>query len=211
MKRIAVFSGPSGVGKTTLCFELIKRQPDKFGALVSHTTRSPRQGETEGIDYHFVSEEEFHNLKDDGGFVEEVKSRTGYYGLARKEVDRVWERNPFAIFVADVNGALHIKKTFPDQTILTFIVPPSWDDLCLRLGDRGSETRETIEKRIMGSREYMLSIHVYDHVITNKSVDQSVDELEEIFKAEEVMWRTHPKNVDWKHLLTQMEVARCQP
>ena len=201
MKKILVITGPSGVGKTTLCSELIRLRPTMYGALISHTTRSKRPGEVDGRDYHFVSEEEFQTLLSLNEFLEYVQSPTGYYGLSRSEVDRVWEEYPFAILVADVKGALEIQRLYPIETALVFIIPPSWDEITQRLEERGTETPQTFKKRLLESREYVKSIPHYDHVVVNEVLMETVLHVHNIMQTYKFLRSTHPENVDWKHLL----------
>ncbi|GAB4189591.1 MAG: guanylate kinase [Calditrichia bacterium] len=177
--KIAVFSAPSGGGKTTICKEILKRHKNAM-LSVSATTRPPRDHEQHGREYYFLSEEEFMRKVKSGDFIEFEQVHGYWYGTLKSEFVKV-EKNKDAIllFDIDVNGALNIKKVRPDS-ILIFILPPSREALIERLKNRKTESDEIIRKRLERLPYEYEQRHKFDHIIVNDDLEESVKQVEEI-------------------------------
>jgi len=147
--RPLVVFGPSGTGKSTLLKKLFADHPDKFGFSVSHTTRSPRVGETNGKEYHFTTRDKFLSLVDEGGFIEYAQFSGNLYGTSVKSVQEVSERGRRCILDIDAQGVRSIKEKHPNlNPVFVFIAPPSIDALRSRLIGRGTETEEALSARL---------------------------------------------------------------
>ena len=175
--KFIVISGPSGVGKGTICDRLL----DELNAWysVSTTTRKPREGEVDGINYYFVSKEEFLKKIEAGEFLEYNFYNDNYYGTSKRVVlDKMADGiNVFSEI--DVNGAHNIKKIFPDA-LLIYIAPPSIEELRKRLLNRGTETVERIEERLKIAEEELKEVDFYDYVVVNDDIDKATDEVRNI-------------------------------
>jgi guanylate kinase len=178
--KLIIFSAPSGAGKTTI----VKALTEKFPSLefsVSATCRSPREGEVHGRDYCFLSSEEFEKAIDADKFVEweEVYAGTKY-GTLRSEVERIWGKGNVILFDVDVKGGLRLKSIFGEQALSIFVMPPSVEVLRQRLVGRGTDSPETIEKRV-GKAELELSFaNQFDKVVVNDDLLRAVCEVENI-------------------------------
>ncbi|MGL5255300.1 MAG: guanylate kinase [Brevinema sp.] len=179
-KKIFVISGPSGVGKTTLYKNCLKRHQDIFGFSVSATTRPIRCGEVHGVDYYFISKDEFDNLVAENKFLEWENNYGNYYGTLQSEIDRIWKSGCHCFLDLDVKGALNIKNLFPNDSVLIFIEPPSLDALSQRICARGEE--KNISNRLQKAEEEISQKHAYDYVIINKDIATAVDELDSVIK-----------------------------
>ena len=180
---LIVISGPSGVGKGTIIKELLQKRSD-IGLSVSYTTRQIREGEENGKNYYYVSEQEFIDKIQNDDFIEWNHLFRYYYGTPLKETLKMIEDGKKVLFEIDVVGGLNIKKRFPDATLI-FILPPTANALSERMDKRGSETEE--QKRIRRSRaaeEYNMSLE-YDYAIVNDDLMNAVNAVEEIIKNEE--------------------------
>ena len=179
--KFIVISGPSGVGKGTICNRLFKELNAWYS--VSTTTREPREGETDGINYYFISKEEFKKRIDDGEFLEYNIYNDNYYGTSKKMVlDKI--NSGIDVFMEiDVNGAHNIKKMFP-EAILIYIAPPSIDELRNRLINRGTESMEKITQRLEIAEKELKEIDFYDYVIVNDDLEKATDEVRKIIKKE---------------------------
>lgn len=174
--RLFVISGPSGVGKGTLVSLLRERRPD-LGLTVSATTRAPREGEVDGVAYHFLSEEEFQRLVDEDAFLEWDGHFGARYGTLRSEVTSHLEKGCSVILEIDVNGALNVRRAMP-EAVLIFIAPPSIEALEERLRGRGSEDEARIAKRLERTAWEMEQSAQYDDVLVNDYLEQALDRLE---------------------------------
>ncbi len=178
--RVIVISGPSGAGKTTICHELLKRKNNiKFS--VSYTTRAPRSGEKEGVDYFFISEEEFKRKIKEGFFAEWAKVHNHYYGTSKKFIEDTLKSGYHCLLDIDVQGGLQIKKSFPDG-IFIFIAPPSIEELKKRLLKRGTEKPEDMEIRLRNALKEMEFQKFYDYVIKNIDLNESVEKILDIIE-----------------------------
>lgn len=178
---LIVVSGPSGCGKGTILEELKKRRD--FYYSVSATTRAPRDGEIDGIHYHFKTIDEFEKLMENDGMIEYAKYCDNYYGTPRKEVIDKLNQGKDVILEIEVQGALNVRKSYP-EAVLIFILPPSLKELRRRLNKRGTETEERIEKRIAKATEEINTAVKYDYVIINSNLIQAVNELDSIIISE---------------------------
>jgi len=177
-----ILSAPSGAGKTTLCNRLMEKLPDiKF--TTSHTTRSPREEEIDGEDYFFVSETEFNKMKERGDFLEWARICDNLYGTAYQSIKNSHAKGQDFILELDVQGAksLHEIK-YPG--VFVFILPPSLEELTARLKNRATESEETINRRLETGRKEIKQCLTYDYILTNCDVEETVDNLISIIKAE---------------------------
>ncbi|RRF99531.1 MAG: guanylate kinase [Coriobacteriaceae bacterium] len=181
--RLFVISGPSGAGKGTLVVQLRKEHPE-LGLAVSATTRSPRPGEVDGKDYYFLSEGEFKRRVAAGEFVEWAYVHGHMYGTLVKEVERLLAQGKSLILEIDIQGALNVKKVWPDA-VLIFIEPPSLEELERRLRGRGTEDEQSIELRLKNAKHEMTLADDYDVCIVNDTVDRAVRELSDTIERYE--------------------------
>lgn len=179
---LIVISGPSGVGKGTICKELIKRVSD-LEYSVSATTRQPRNGEIHGQDYFFCQHEEFQKLIQDDELLEWAKVYDNYYGTPRKYVDDLINRGKDCILEIDVQGALQVKAKKPEGVFI-FILPPSKDELERRITCRGTEKQDEIKKRMNKVDEELKHLHDYHYVVINEEIEEAVAKVQAIIMAE---------------------------
>lgn len=179
-----VVSAPAGCGKDTILIEMFKRN-DTAGYAVSATTRAPRDGEVNGVHYHFLTREEFERKIAEKEVLEYTEYCGNYYGTLKKSVDDLLSAGKDAILKIEVEGAMNIKKMFPEAR-LVFILPPSWEILEKRLRDRGTETEEKIIERTKQARNEVSYAKNYDYVIVNDDLNKAVDDLLTILKAEKL-------------------------
>ncbi|KAG6837155.1 hypothetical protein H0H93_013745 [Arthromyces matolae] len=173
--RPLVLFGPSGVGKSTLLTRLFAEFPDKFGFSVSHTTRSPRPGEVDGKQYHFVSVQRFRELIQQNAFIEHAEFSGNFYGTSFETVRDVQRLGRRCILDIDAQGVRQIKNTDLDPVYL-FISPPSLAILRSRLQNRGTETEEAVQKRLSAALrevEYAKQPNVHDYVIVNDDLERA--------------------------------------
>lgn len=187
--RLFVISGPSGAGKGTLLAELRKQRPD-LGLTVSATTRSPRPGEVDGSSYYFLSDEEFRRRIAAGEFVEWAEVHGHLYGTLVSEVKRLLAKGHSLVLEIDVQGALNVRKVYPDA-VLVFIEPPSLQVLEERLRGRGTEDEASIELRLKNARHEMELADQYDVRIVNDTVDRAAQELGSVMRRFEMDGGSH--------------------
>ena len=179
MKNIIVISAPSGAGKTTLCSELQRRKPHiKFS--VSCTTRPKRVHEVDGVNYHFLSEQGFTEKMQNNEFIEFENVHGYFYGTLRKTLEDALTQQEMILFDVDVNGAMAIKSNYSENTYTIFILPPSLDDLKKRLIQRGSETKERINKRLERTAQEMEYKDKFDACIINDDLAIAAEELNKL-------------------------------
>jgi len=179
---ILVISAPAGAGKTTLCKRLLQVSPS-FTYSVSFTTRPPRKNEIEGVDYYFVSREEFEKMIEKEAFLEWTGVHRQLYGTSVKLLDRAIEGEKDVVLEVDVKGGEKIKKKYP-EAILIFIVPPSWEKLRERLKGRATEDDEKIKQRLIRARKEVKFFRFYDYFIINDDINKALQDLLAIINAE---------------------------
>lgn len=177
-----VVSGPSGVGKGTICKKLIERNP-QIAVSVSATTRKPRSEDKEGVTYFFKSKDEFEKMIGEGRFLEWAVYNGNYYGTPRAAVEKSLEEGKDIILEIDVQGALKVKESFCG-CVLIFIAPPDESALFERLKGRGTESDEEIARRLAAAEAELRLSSEYDHIVINDRVDDAVLEIENLMKKE---------------------------
>jgi guanylate kinase len=179
---LLVVSGPSGAGKGTICKELLERNP-AINISVSATTRNPRHGEVDGVNYHFLTKEQFEERIEDNGFIEHAKVYDNYYGTPKANVLEVLDRGEDILLEIDIQGAMQVRERMPEG-IYVFILPPSMSELKNRIIKRGSETEESLNKRFSSAYQEIDFIKKYDYYIINDNLERAVTTLESIIRAE---------------------------
>lgn len=179
---LVVLSGPSGAGKNTLLSTVLPRIPD-LRYSVSVTTRPPREGEIEGVDYFFVDDARFEELVQSNALLEWAEFCGHRYGTPRSFVEECLSRGESVITDLDIQGAKQIRRTYPDG-VFVFLLPPSLNELRRRLTGRGTEGSEAISKRLETATEEMRAIVDYDYWVMNDSLDTAASELQAIICAE---------------------------
>jgi guanylate kinase len=174
--KLIIISAPSGAGKTTIVKHLLNSDLN-LTFSVSATTRSPRAGERDGEDYYFISVEDFRNRVSNNEFVEwEEVYKDHLYGTLKSEIDRIWEKGSHVIFDVDARGGVNLKNKFGNQAAALFIMPPSVQELELRLRTRGKDSPEKIKMRLAKAETEMKLANQFDFVIVNKELDRAVRE-----------------------------------
>jgi guanylate kinase len=175
-EKLLLFCGPSGSGKTTIVHHLLKTDP-RLAFSVSATTRSKRDNETNGIDYHFMTVDEFRKHIDANDFIEwEEVYKDRYYGTLQSEIEKIWVDGKIPVFDVDVEGGLKIKKKFGDRLLAVFVRPPSVEELHKRLTLRNSETPESFHARITKSEHELTYAFSFDRVIVNDNLKFALKE-----------------------------------
>lgn len=175
---LVVVSGFSGAGKGTLMKELLKRY-DNYALSVSATTRQPREGEKDGEDYFFVNREYFQQMIEEGRLVEYAQYVNHYYGTPRDYVEKKMAEGKDVILEIEIQGALKVKKRFPDA-LLIFVTPPSAGELRRRLIGRGTETIEVINARLRRAAEEASGMEAYDYLLINDEIDACVEQMHQL-------------------------------
>ncbi len=170
---LTVISGFSGAGKGTIMRELLRKYPE-YSLSVSVTTRKPRPGEVNGVDYYFLSQQEFDDLVAKDGLLEHAGYVDHCYGTPRRYVEAAIEEGRDVLLEIEVQGAMQIKKKRPDA-ILLFVTPPSAQELYNRLAGRGTETEEVIRERMERAREEAKSMALYEYLIVNDTLEDAVE------------------------------------
>mgnify|MGYP003311136653 CR=1 FL=1 len=181
-RKAILFSAPSGSGKTTIIKKILEKM-DCFEFSISATSRSPREGERNGVDYYFLTEEEFVRRVEAGEFLEWEEVYKGVrYGTLKSEIERIWNKGKVIIFDVDVNGGMNIKRYFGDDALALFVMPPSIEELERRLRTRGTESEEAIVKRLGRSAAELKEADKFDHTIINDDLNRAVAETEKAIK-----------------------------
>ncbi len=176
-----IISGPSGAGKGTICQRL--KEQGSIELSVSMTTRKPRPGEIDGKNYYFVSEEEFIETINRGGFLEYAKVYGNYYGTPKDIVLAQLESNKDVVLEIDIQGALQVKDSYP-KGVFIFILPPSMAELRKRITGRGSESEADINLRLGETLKEVAYIDRYDYCVINDEIEEAVQRVTDIIKAE---------------------------
>jgi guanylate kinase len=182
---LVVVSSPSGAGKTTLCHRLMNEFPDvKFS--VSYTTRKPRAGERDGVDYCFVSPSEFRRMADAGEFAEWAEVHGNFYGTPRAEVAAALEGGKDVLFDIDWQGGRQLKAQFPTDAVMIWILPPSLEVLEQRLRRRATDSADVIERRLLMAKRELQEYGNYDYLIVNDDLERAYDEIRAVYIAAHV-------------------------
>ena len=179
---LVVVSGFSGAGKGTLMKELLKRY-DNYALSISATTRAPREGETDGKEYFFVSKEQFEQMRDEQKLIEYAQYVNHYYGTPKEYVEQKMAEGKDVILEIEIQGALKVKKRFPDALLL-FVTPPSAEELRKRLVGRGTETLEVINARLARAAEEASGMEAYDYLLINDDLDRCVEEMHQLIQLQ---------------------------
>lgn len=183
MGKAILFSAPSGCGKTTIIKELMQYF-DCFDFSISATSRAPRGEERHGVEYYFLSHEEFKQRVDAGDFLEWEEVYAGTcYGTLKSEVDRIWQEGKVIVFDVDVNGGRNIKRYFGSDALSIFVMPPSMEVLEARLRSRGTDSEEAITKRLARSVEELRQAPQFDVTIVNDDLHRAVQEAREVIET----------------------------
>lgn len=199
---IVVISGFSGAGKGTIVGRLMEKYNDKYSLSISATTRNPRPGEEHGKHYFFISKEEFENMIENEQLVEYAQYVGNYYGTPKEYVETKLNAGQNVILEIEIQGALKIKKKFPDTKLL-FVTAPSAEILKERLVGRGTETLDVVNARLSRAYEESLGVEEYDYLVVNDVLDEAVDLIDNIITAEntgnkeEVSEHTITSNLDF--------------
>lgn len=179
---LIVVSGPSGVGKGTVCRKLRKQNPN-LTYSISATTRAPREGEKEGINYFFKSRVEFEQMIKNGELIEWAEYNGNYYGTPRRFVEKSLQEGKDVLLEIEVEGAKQVKETFP-KGVFIFLVPPTFEDLRKRLVGRGSETPRSLNDRLRIASQEVDQIDVYNYAVINDEVEQAARRIDAIITSE---------------------------
>ena len=178
MEKLIIVTAPSGAGKTTIVHHLLRKFPE-LAFSVSATNRARRTHEIDGVDYYFLSTDDFKQRVTEGAFLEyEEVYDDQFYGTLKSEVERLWDLGKCIIFDVDVKGATSIKKAYPEESLAIFIKPPSKDILFERLKNRKTETSESLRKRIARATEELKYENRFDKVVVNDTLEHAFHDAE---------------------------------
>lgn len=177
---LLVVSAPSGAGKTTLCRQLLKDFPNSLELSISTTTRPPRGTEKNGVEYHFVSVEDFKEGIEKGHFAEYAKVHDRYYGTSKSTIERSFQSGKSVLLDIDVQGAASLRESYGNRCYTVFVAPPSIDVLEKRLRARGTETEEAVRKRILNAHIEIKRSDEFDYILVNDTFERAYQELKEL-------------------------------
>ena len=182
MGKTFIVSGPSGVGKSTVLHALFEGRDDLYFS-VSATTRTPREGERDGVDYHFIHADRFRNMIAEDAFLEYAEYVGNFYGTPMKLVDEAMEQGKDVLLDIEIQGAMQVCAKRP-ETVRIFIAPPSWSELERRLTERGTDDADKVQKRLLRAKVELKMADAYDYFVINDTVDSAVEQLKAILLAE---------------------------
>ena len=188
-----VVSGPSGAGKGTVCSAFMEKHPECL-LSVSATTRSPRPGEKDGVNYFFLTEEEFKEKIANDGFLEHAVFCGNYYGTPKDAVLNAIENGKDVILEIEVQGAMQVRRHYPEAAFV-FVVPPSMEVLEARLRGRGTESDEVIKGRLARAKDEFKFVEKYNYVLLNDTVENATERLAAIIRAEKCRMETNYEEV----------------
>lgn len=177
--RLIIISAPSGTGKTSVIERFLKTHPNMIHS-VSCTTRSMRKNETDGVEYHFISEAAFRKHVETGAFVEWAEVHNHLYGTLKRDLDVILKMGKEILLDLDVQGGLNLKRLYGDQALSIFLMPPSMKELKRRLSLRGTDSPEQLEVRLKNAEYEMLQKNNYDAVIMNSDLEKTCREIEKV-------------------------------
>ncbi|NLP26086.1 MAG: guanylate kinase [Clostridiales bacterium] len=180
---LIIVSAPSGCGKGTILAEILKDKAYHFS--VSATTRPPREGEIDGVNYHFISKAEFEDIIEKGGMLEYATYCDNYYGTPKQQVEGMLDKGKNVLLEIEVQGAMQMREICPEG-VLIFINPPTISELQRRLKKRGTESDEVINARIEQARKEMKYANEYDYIIVNDRLEKAIKDFKSIIRAEEL-------------------------
>lgn len=192
-----IISGPSGVGKSTVLKALLDKRNDIYFS-VSATTRPPRPGEIDGIHYHFMDVDTFRDWIAKDKFLEYAEYVGNFYGTPKEFVDSAINRGQDVILDIEIQGSIQVCGKRPD-TVRIFIAPPSWSELERRLTERGTDSPEKVQKRLLRAKVEFQTAHTYDYFVINDTVEQAVAELDAIMTAEHCKPRERMEIINGKN------------
>ena len=179
---LVVVSGASGTGKGTVCKKVLEDMPNLVYSI-SATTRAPREGETDGVEYYFLTREEFQKKIDEKKFLEYANVYGNYYGTPLDKIEEQLERGKNVLLEIDTQGALNVQEKCPDGVYI-FLLPPSLEELRARIEGRGTETPETLARRLQSAAAEIEIGRKYDYAVVNDSVEKAVEKVKSIIVAE---------------------------
>ena len=191
---LIVVSGPSGAGKGTVCSAFLEEHED-VAYSVSATTREPRAGEQEGVNYYFLSRGEFESMIENGELLEWAEVYGNYYGTPLKKIEEKLSKGQDILLEIDTQGALNVQKKFPDG-VYVFILPPSIEELAKRLRGRGTDSEEAVERRLAAAAGEIAVAREYAYTIVNDTVEHSVQTLAAIVSAEHARTCNNLEKID---------------
>jgi guanylate kinase len=175
--KIIILTAPSGSGKTSITRHLLQTFPE-LSFSISAATRNPRGSEKNGVDYYFISEEDFKKKIHENAFAEwEMVYEGKYYGTLKRELQRIWDLGKVPVLDIDVKGAIHVQQQYPGNVLSLFIQPPSVEELRKRLESRGTETAESLNARVSKASYELSFSHSFSHVIVNDVLERPVQKL----------------------------------
>jgi len=181
--RLIIISGPSGVGKGTICKKLLEKN-DNLALALSATTRPPAANEVHGRDYYFCTPEEFEAIKKRDGFLEWAEVHGNCYGTLKDNVEKILESGKDCILEIDVQGGLQVERLFPRQCTTIFVAPPSEEELLRRIRNRDRDKPEDIARRMLTAQWEMMQEEKYQHSVINDSLEETVDKILNIIEED---------------------------
>ena len=178
--KTVIFSAPSGSGKSTIVHHILGLHPE-MEFSVSAASRAPRGEEKNGIDYYFITPEEFRQKIENDEFVEYEQVYEGrYYGTLKEEVQRIWDKGNVIIFDVDVKGGINLKKYFGERALSVFIQAPSIDELRRRLVNRGTDSEADIDARVAKAAEEITFADKFDYILINDELDKAFEDIDKV-------------------------------